>query len=99
MKVNRRFLLSSIFFVIVVILALVLCYIFIWKIPSASEIFKKYQTSIVELKSQNVNRDDLTATFTFEFPNDNLHNCFKNKWEDIDQRFDFSDCKKVKLVL
>ena len=52
MKINKKILMCIACLLTIVSVFLVLCYIFIWKIPSASEIFKKYQTSIVELKSQ-----------------------------------------------
>ena len=50
-------------------------------------------------KTPNVNRDDLTATYTVEFTNMNMYECFKNQWKTRDKRWDFSNYKVPTLIL
>lgn len=73
MKINKKILMCIACLLTIVSIFLVLCYIFIWKVPSASEIFKKYQTSIVELKSQTGEELVSYGTAVFIFSNENIY--------------------------
>lgn len=50
-------------------------------------------------KTLNVNKDDLTATYTVEFTNTNWYECFKKQWQTKDRRWNFSNYKIPTLVL
>lgn len=50
-------------------------------------------------KTPNVYRDDLTATFSVEFTNTNMYNCFKNQWQKKDNRWSYKTYMKPVLTL
>lgn len=50
-------------------------------------------------KAQDVDRDDLKATFTAEFTDPHWYECFKNKWEDSRSKWDFSVYLMPRLTL
>lgn len=60
---------------------------------------KQWWITGFDYKTPNVNRDDLTATYTVEFTNTNWYECFKNQWQSKDRRWDFSNYKIPTLVL
>lgn len=49
-------------------------------------------------KTQNVNRDVLKATYSVEFTDINMYNCFNNEWK-YDSRWDFKTYKRPVLTL
>lgn len=59
---------------------------------------KQWWITGFDYKTQNVKRDDLTATFTVEFTNAKLYKCFKNKWKD-DDRWTFGNNNIPQLTL
>ena len=60
---------------------------------------KQWWITGFDYKTPNVNRDDLTATYTVEFTNTNWYECFMNQWQSKDRRWDFSNYKIPTLVL
>lgn len=60
---------------------------------------KQWWITGFDYNTQNVNRDDLTATFTVTFTNTNWYSCFKKQWESVDSRWKFDDTMKPTLTL
>lgn len=68
--------------------------LFDWR-PTA----KQWWITGFDSKTPNVYRDDLTATFSVEFTNTNMYNCFKNQWQKKDNRWSYKTYMKPVLTL
>ena len=60
---------------------------------------KQWWITGFDYKTPNVNRDDLTATFSVEFTNTNMYNCFKNQWHKKDSRWSYKTYMMPVLTL
>lgn len=49
-------------------------------------------------KYQNVNRDDLEATYTVQFNTTSMYNAFKKYWDPRDSRWEFSNSRKASFT-